>query len=66
MFILLLPRPTALVGDALVFFLEIITYEGHLNFYTGLRDTAILMNGWILPIGGIALGRVCGAAGLLR
>ena len=26
--------------------------EGHLNNITGSRVTAILLNGWILPIGG--------------
>ena len=29
------------------------------NLIIGSKVTAILMNGWILPIGGVALGRVC-------
>ena len=31
----------------------------HQNRIIGSRVTEILLNGWILPIGGIALGRVC-------
>ena len=33
-------------------FLEILNLVGHLNRITGSRVTAILLNGWILPIGG--------------
>ena len=38
-----------------IFFKEI------LNPYriTGLKVMAILLTGWILPVGGVALGRVC-------
>ena len=36
--------------------------EGHLNCFIGSKVTAILLNGWILPPGGVALGRVCPAA----
>ena len=32
--------------------MEILNLEGHLNCITGSRVTAILLNGWILPIGG--------------
>ena len=31
---------------------QILNLEGHLNCITGLRVTAILLNGWIMPIGG--------------
>ena len=34
------------------FFLETLNLEGHQNCITGSRVTAILLNGWILPIGG--------------
>ena len=33
--------------------------EGHQNHITGSKVTAILLKGWILPIGGVASGRVC-------
>ena len=33
-------------------FLEIPNLEGHPNRITGSRETAILLNGWILPIVG--------------
>ena len=31
---------------------EVLNLEGHPNRITGSRVTAILLNGWILPIGG--------------
>ena len=34
----------------------------NLNCFIGSKVTAILLNGWILPTGGVALGRVCPAA----
>ena len=34
------------------FFLEILNPEGHPNCFTGSKVTAILLNGWILPISG--------------
>ena len=33
--------------------------EGHQHCITGSKVTAILLKGWILPIGGVASGRVC-------
>ena len=33
--------------------------EGHQNPFSGSKITAILLTGWIWPIGGVALGRVC-------
>ena len=38
--------------DYITIFLETLNLEGHLNCITGSRLTAILLNGWILPIGG--------------
>ena len=33
--------------------------ERHQNPISGLKVTAILLKGWIWPIGGVASGRVC-------
>ena len=33
--------------------------EGHQNPFSGSKVTVTLLNGWIWPIGGVALGRVC-------
>ena len=38
--------------DYVTIFKEILNLEGHPNRITGLKVTAILLNGWILPIGG--------------
>ena len=35
--------------------------KGRLNRRIGPKLTAILLNGWILPTGGVALGWVCPA-----
>ena len=35
---------------------EILNFEGHLNRCIGSIVTAILLNGWIFPTGGVALG----------
>ena len=43
-------------------FSDILNLEGHLNRCIGSKVTAILLNGWILPTGGAASGRVCPAA----
>ena len=43
-------------------FAEILNLEGHLNSCIGLKATAILLNGWIFPTGGVASGSVCPAA----
>ena len=45
--------------DYVAIFKEILNLEGHLNRITGSRVTAILLNGWVLPVGGVASGRVC-------
>ena len=39
-------------------FKEILNIEGHQNLNTGSRAAAILLKGWILPIGEVASGRV--------
>ena len=36
----------------MIFFLKILNLKGHSNHFTGSRVTAILLNGWISPIGG--------------
>ena len=62
------PRPNAMVGDGE--FSHKINYfpffkkqnpnlGGHLNRFIGSKVRAILMNGGILPRGGVATGRVC-------
>ena len=38
--------------DYATIFLEILNHKGHPNGITGLRVTVILLNSWILPIGG--------------
>ena len=45
--------------DYVTVFKEILNPKGHLNRITGSKVTAILLNGWILPIGGASSGRVC-------
>ena len=40
-------------------FLEILNPEGHQHCITGSKVTAILLNWWILRVGGVASGRVC-------
>ena len=41
------------------FFFEIQNLVGHSNCCIGSKVTMILLNGWILSTGGVALGRVC-------
>ena len=53
----LLGRHTIIVGYGafshyVTIFKEIINLGGNLNRITGSRVTAILLNGWIMPIGG--------------
>ena len=38
--------------DYVTIFREILNPKGHPNCITGLKFTVILLNGWILPIGG--------------
>ena len=39
--------------------LKILNLEGHLNPFIGSKVAAILVNRGILPLGGVASGRVC-------
>ena len=48
------------------FFWEILNLEGHLTRITGSRVTAILLNGWILPIGGASSLEGLRSTGLTR
>ena len=41
--------------DYVTVFRKIINLKGHRNRLTGLKVTAILLNGWILPIGGASV-----------
>ena len=41
------------------FFLGVLNPEGHPNHMTDSKVTAILVNKWILPVGGVVSGRVC-------
>ena len=38
---------------------EIPNHEGHVNCCIGAKVTVNKLNGWILPTGVVALGRVC-------
>ena len=38
---------------------DILNPEGHPNCISGSKVTAILLNGWILPVGEASSGRVC-------
>ena len=39
--------------DYITIFREILNSEGHPNGITGSKVLAILLNGWILPVGGV-------------
>ena len=55
--------------DYITIFWEILNLEGHQNCITGSRVTAILLNGWIFPIGQsgeASRWRVCYQRGLTR
>ena len=45
--------------DYVTIILEILNPKKHQNCITYSKVTAILLNGWILPVGGVASGRVC-------
>ena len=45
--------------DYVTHFLKILNPKEHPNSITGSKVTAILLNEWILPIGGASSGRVC-------
>ena len=50
------------IKQTLLTYIEILNLEGHLNNFIDSKVTAILLNGWILPTGEVASGRVCPAA----
>ena len=43
--------------------LEILNVKGNLNHIIGSKVIIILLNGWSLPAGGVASGRVCDQRG---
>ena len=45
--------------DYVTIFKEILNLDGHHNCIAGSKVTTILLNRWILPIGGGSWGRVC-------
>ena len=45
--------------DYITVVLDILNPAGYPNGITGSKVTAILLNGWVLPVGAVALGRVC-------
>ena len=49
-----LRRHHALVGDIAFSHKIDSNLEGHLNYITGSKVTAILLNGGVLPIGGVS------------
>ena len=55
--------------DYIIIFLEILNLEGYQNCIRGSRVTAILLNGWIFPVGQsgeASWWRVCYQRGLLH
>ena len=46
-----------------LFFKDILNLKGHTNHITGSEVTAILLNGWILPIGSSFSGGGCAING---
>ena len=42
------------VLEYVTIFKEILNLKGHPNHITGSKVTSILLNGWILPIGGVS------------
>ena len=45
--------------DFVTFFKEILNLKGYLNCSLGSKGMAILVNGKILPRGGVESGRIC-------
>ena len=45
--------------DYVIMIKNFLNLEGHQNPISGSTVKAILLKGWILPIGGVASGRVC-------
>ena len=56
------PRPNGVFShkvDYVTISKEILNTEGHPNRIACSKVTAILLNGWILPVGVASSGRVC-------
>ena len=56
------PRPNSVFSheiDYVTLLKGILNLKGYQNFIIDSKVTAILLNGWIWPIGGVASGRVC-------
>ena len=45
--------------DYVIVIKNFLNPEGHQNPISGSKEVAILLKGWILPIGGVASGKVC-------
>jgi hypothetical protein len=45
--------------DSVIVIMNFPHPKGHQNLISGSKVTAILLKGWILPIGGASSGRVC-------
>ena len=45
--------------DYFTIYKEILNPKGHPNCMTGSKVMAILLNWWILPVGGVPSGMVC-------
>ena len=45
--------------DSVILIKNCLNPEGNQNHITGSKVTAIILKGQILPIGGVALGRIC-------
>ena len=45
--------------DYVIVIKNFLNPEGHQNHMSGSTVTAILLKEWILPIGGVASGRIC-------
>ena len=45
--------------DYVIVIKNFLNPKGHQHPISGLKVMAILLKGWILPIGGVASGRVC-------
>ena len=45
---------------------DILSIKGYQNCIVGLKVTVILMNGWILPIGGLILNKMYRSQGNVK
>ena len=54
-----MPRLTGHLCEITIDLPPLLNPEGHPNRITGSKVLAVLLNWWILPVGGVASGRVC-------